>query len=103
MKKLETVVNIDKSVYGYAVYCPGCNQVHVIATSGHIAWTFNNDMEKPAFQPSLMVNRDLSNPTAPRCHSYITEGKFQYLDDCTHALANQTIEIPEFHYPDDET
>lgn len=101
--KLEKIINQDKSVYGYEIYCPGCNQVHVVSVSGPVAWTFNNDQEKPTFQPSILVNRGQSVPGRPVCHSYIVDGNWQYLDDCTHHLANQTVEIPEFHYPDDET
>jgi hypothetical protein len=29
------------------------------------------------------------------CHSFVTDGKIQFLGDCTHALAGQTVELPE--------
>jgi hypothetical protein len=28
------------------------------------------------------------------CHSFVTDGKIQFLSDCTHSLANTTVEIP---------
>lgn len=31
-----------------------------------------------------------------RCHMYIREGKIQFLSDCSHALAGQTVEMPDF-------
>lgn len=29
------------------------------------------------------------------CHSYVTNGRIQYLGDCTHELAGQTVDLPE--------
>lgn len=30
------------------------------------------------------------------CHSYVRDGKIEFLADCTHKLKNQTVEIPEW-------
>jgi len=30
------------------------------------------------------------------CHSFVTDGRIQFLTDCTHALAGQTVDIPDF-------
>ena len=27
------------------------------------------------------------------CHSFVTDGKIQFLGDCTHELAGQTVEL----------
>ena len=29
------------------------------------------------------------------CHSFVTDGRIQYLDDCTHELRGQTIDLPD--------
>lgn len=60
-------------------------------------WTFNGNLEKPTFSPSLLVTGYL-NAEQPDgvCHSYITDGKIQYLSDSTHEYAGKTIELPEF-------
>jgi hypothetical protein len=29
------------------------------------------------------------------CHSFVTDGKIQYLSDCTHAMAGQTVDLLE--------
>ena len=29
------------------------------------------------------------------CHSFVTDGKIQFLSDCTHGLAGQTVELSE--------
>jgi len=56
----------------------------------------NKSFESPTIHPSILVNRGGANPTAHICHSYVTEGKIQYLGDCTHAFAGRTIELPDW-------
>lgn len=88
-------------------YCPGCMQeikihnpdytdeerkrlsVHCINVRD--IHKFNGDADKPTFSPSLMYNFIPGRI----CHSFVTDGRIQYLDDCTHPLARQTIDLPE--------
>ena len=30
------------------------------------------------------------------CHSFVIDGRIQFLSDCTHALANQTVDLPDW-------
>jgi hypothetical protein len=30
----------------------------------------------------------------PRCHSWVKNGEIQFLSDCDHALAGQTVPLP---------
>jgi hypothetical protein len=100
-------------------YCPGCKEYHGVAIEGEKRpkWDFNGDFEKPTFRPSILVksghyvdgynnNRcwctyNEENPDKPApfkcglCHSFVTDGKIQYLSDCTHDLAGQTIELED--------
>lgn len=69
--------------------CPGCNCCHYADDR----WTFNGDAESPTFSPSIFVNSDGSNPTVPRCHSFVRNGKIEFLNDCTHELAGQTVDM----------
>lgn len=76
------------------IKCPGCNENHVLDER----WTFVNapDLERPTFLPSLLVRWQFGNDRAPKvCHSFITNGQIQFLGDCTHALAGQTVDLPE--------
>jgi len=89
------------------LFCPGCNCTHAIniKNSQRPCWGFNGDYERPTFEPSLLVTYP-ANPNAGeeykewrterRCHSFIRNGQIQYLTDCTHHLAGQTIDIPEW-------
>ncbi|MEH6477690.1 MAG: DUF6527 family protein [Sneathiella sp.] len=73
--------------------CPGCGYGHHVRTFGDGPnWTFNNDLEKPTVSPSLLV---CASYPKQRCHSFVKDGKIQFLNDCFHELAGQTVELPE--------
>jgi hypothetical protein len=36
-----------------------------------------------------------ANPPSPLCHSFVRDGRIEFLSDCTHSLAGQTVELPE--------
>lgn len=84
----------------YKFMCPGCNTEHLIWTANeghqHPVWGFNGDLDKPTITPSIKVEY----PTPEKlhiCHSFIKDGKIEYLGDCTHSMAGQTVELPEFN------
>ena len=105
-----------------AFRCPGCNEAHRIriVANSHPAWTWNGDSENPTFTPSILVTSghyvpyrpteacwctyNLEHPEDPapfkceRCHSFVINGNIQFLTDCTHKLAGQTVRIPEWDY-----
>ena len=95
MSKVFKLYGDDKKLYGYAVYCPGCKSHHCYYTekinSSGAKWTFNGDEENPTFLPSMLSKAGLFI-----CHSFITNGKIQYLNDCTHELKGLTIKIEDF-------
>ena len=99
--------------------CPGCNHSHVITYGPNGIWTYNENPDKPTFRPSVlytsqrlklhgaelsafMYERTLVEPKPPIeyvptvCHSFVTDGMIQFLDDCTHDLKGQTVELPDF-------
>lgn len=99
-----------------AFRCPGCNETHQItvmplgirgdAISGP-KWSFNGNFEKPTFKPSVLVTwnepsdvegefDDESKDKQFRCHSFVTDGRIQFLSDCTHSLAGQTVDLPDW-------
>lgn len=90
--------------------CPGCGYSHVISTGSGPGprWGWNGSVEAPTITPSILVRYDHwvppATPENPKpgpqtqvkdvCHSFITDGRIQYLGDCTHHLAGQTVAIP---------
>lgn len=78
----------EKTTY-LAYRCPGCKTHHSVDVT---RWKFNGDMVKPTFSPSVLTG--IENFTKRRCHSFVKDGKIQYLSDCFHELKNQTVDIP---------
>lgn len=107
--KLKRVSQTAGERYGYRMECPGCNQPHIIPVKPHPqGWDFNENEACPTFSPSILVYETKAGEGAtlvapgtilqPRCHSFVRDGKWQFLADCGHALAGQTvdmIDIPE--------
>lgn len=92
---------------GFHIYCPGCKSPHSIRTAGPTAWGFDGNLQAPTFTPSLLVTwkepsevegefDDPSKDVPQVCHSFITAGQIQFLGDCTHALAGQTVPLPPY-------
>lgn len=88
---------------GYEHVCPGCNQTHFIPVekpmSNGSQWTFNGDMEKPTFSPSvrIRINKEWrSDPNAATsvCHYFIRDGQIEYCGDSTHSLAGKVVPLP---------
>lgn len=88
--------------------CQGCNTVHGVKVTGAGAWGWNGNAEKPTFTPSVLVTfqavpdadeRFKEWRTERRCHTFITDGRVQFLGDCTHELAGQTLDLPEWEQP----
>ena len=88
-------------------WCPACQEAHWVAVGpksvwpNTLIWQFNGDCEKPTINPSLLVRYPMPGGEK-RCHSFIRDGKIQYLGDCTHGMAGKTVEIPDWpEYKDD--
>jgi len=55
-------------------------------------WTWNGDTEKPTLKPSILT-RLPTYKGVMICHSFVTDGLVQFLDDCTHQFAGQTLSL----------
>ncbi len=85
-------------------WCPGCETVHGVTIEGDYRWNYNDDPEHPTITPSILVNPHLTivdddlltTAMTPRCHSYITNGRIEYLPDSTHPLTGQTTDLPDW-------
>lgn len=104
----------------YLFYCPGCKEMHrfQVGVANGPSWTFDGNMEKPTFSPSLLItsghyvkghlngdscwctyNEEHPNDPAPFtcgiCHLFLKEGKLEFLGDCTHDHAGKTVDLEE--------
>lgn len=86
----------------YQFMCPGCNRMHGFVTEWkpiseqkEPTWTFNGDVDKPTFAPSLLYNQSRSNPNHPVCHLFVRDGRIEFLSDCTHHMAGKTVDMAD--------
>jgi hypothetical protein len=112
MTKVTRVANADGEHLGWMIQCPACQCGHLFGPG----WTFNGDQERPTFTPSMLVRSghyapghkdgagcwctyNAEHPDQPApfvcsvCHSFVTDGRIQFLGDCTHAMAGQTVDL----------
>lgn len=104
---------------GLIYWCQGCKESHTIRTKGPGAWSWNGDVERPVFGPSVlvtgeqiteegwaMIERGDSPPggkypsTPLRCHTFVgcngaQPGEVIFLSDCTHELAGTVQPLPD--------
>lgn len=89
--------------------CPGCHEVHQVQTGEGPGprWSFNGNFDQPTFTPSVLVSwsepsdvpdefEDTTKDKKMICHSFVTDGRIQFLSDCTHLLAGRTIPLKPF-------
>lgn len=61
------------------------------ARDGTPCWSWNGSIDKPTFKPSILSFGGTDG--TERCHSFVTDGKVQFLSDCTHAYAGTTLDL----------
>lgn len=93
MKHRTLPVNNSGVIIGYMIQCPACGNGHLFYTSN---WSFDGDVEYPTFNPSMLVHANKTGDQK-RCHSFVREGKIQYLNDCGHDMKGQTVDLPVLH------
>lgn len=78
--------------------------------SGTGCWSWNGNVDKPTLRPSvahsgtekitdeehaiLMAGGHI-DPRPFHCHTWVNDGQAQFLDDCTHELRGQTVDMLE--------
>lgn len=100
-------------------FCPACKCGHAVWTEkkNHLGavWTFNGNMEKPTFTPSLKIWQETwTPPVTPEnleqwqqkpwpqtkvthvCHTNVTDGVIHFHPDCTHAFGGKQVPMEDF-------
>ena len=74
------------------LWCPGCDNLHAPCIRKgdreRPVWTWNGNLDAPTVEPSILVQG------AGRCHSFMRDGQWQFLSDCSHNLAGRTVPLP---------
>lgn len=90
----------------HCFWCPGCDKAHCVDDT---KWTVDPAMV--TIQPSVLVGgkqwaQDAGfykpgHAAVPAggqivCHSFVANGRIQFLSDSTHTLAGHTVDLPEW-------
>ena len=98
---------IDVGTGVHLFFCPGCECGHWFSTDGDFpgrpldapktapVWTWNGDRNKPTVRASVRVRHG----EGIVCHSMVTDGKINFMNDSNHKLSGQTVSLPDW---DDE-
>lgn len=98
---------------GLMFWCPGCDGAHMVRVGEGDGprWGYNGNPDAPTFTPSVLVRgvdrltdeereRVMAGrhvePRSIVCHSFVTDGRIQFLADCTHDLAGFTVDLPDW-------
>lgn len=89
------------------LWCPGCEitdpdgrkhaGLKLLPISGSKKWEWNKDLVIVTLNPSILTKTTRDDREFV-CHSYLHDGRWSFLNDCTHSLANQTA--PMLPLPD---
>lgn len=116
------IVRTDAALDGLVslcLWCPACEELHRIVTGGANSWTWDGDRERPTISPSILVhatqwapefsfhrpNHRIAPGERTTCHSFVVAGQWQFLPDCTHTLAGQTVPcvpIPDGYFESED-
>lgn len=102
---------IGETEYPVLVFvCPGCefmiegtgiHRLPVNTDAVTPSWEWDENLENPTISPSILTQYEYGEgekKTTKRCHSFLRNGIFEFLGDCTHSLKNQHVamkDLPE--------
>jgi hypothetical protein len=84
-------------------WCPGCDALHGITIKPDVnpnngaGWEFTGTKDNPTYSPSqlsLWEGTVDGKPHKRVCHTFIRNGKIEFLSDCTHAMKGKTVPLP---------
>jgi hypothetical protein len=101
-------------VLAWMIQCPACGNGHKFDVG---RWQFNGNVDRPTFLPSMLVQSghyipghqgdcwctyNAEHPDGPApftcvsCHSFVRDGRIEFLSDCTHELAGKTVDLEDW-------
>lgn len=97
------VIDHDIQYNALAFICPGClvmegrhgTGLHMLPVNSNVktpSWTWDGDSLLPTLTPSILTKWKGAGLEVV-CHSFLTEGVFNFLSDCTHSLVGKKVEM----------
>jgi hypothetical protein len=91
------------------LWCPACDDAHQISIAPPDGWSWDGNETSPTISPSILVTGVQWEPELSFhkplhhiepgertvCHSFVRDGRWEFLADSTHSLAGQTVPMVE--------
>lgn len=105
MKAMIRKVNDNGKQYEcLAFVCPGCvsmkeggSGLHMLPVNTTVkkpSWKWNQDLILVTLEPSILTSYNYNNVPGV-CHSFLRDGVFEFLADCTHELVGKKVPLPD--------
>lgn len=97
MPLVKVLTNSDDTEKAIVFWCSGCQEAHCCRywskEPKSPCWWWNQLEHAPTLSPSVLCNHgDWSQAAGrTRCHLFVRDGRLEYLADCGHVLAGQTV------------
>ncbi len=91
--KFKILTEKNSTIKHIYFFCPGCDEVHSVRDD---VWTVTGEGDKLTIQHSILRTKKYSDDRKNIvCHSFVTEGSIQFLNDCTHELRGKTVKLSD--------
>lgn len=103
-------INDHGQIYkAIVIWCPGCEVedvngqryggLHMLAVTGartkkRPVWKWNGDLVSVTLSPSILTRTSHRKRHGFVCHSFLRNGIWQYLNDCTHQYKSLEVPLP---------
>lgn len=75
------------------MWCPGCDSLHGVELIREpTKWDWDGNLEAPTISPSILTHMN-GRDSPDKCHSFVRNGRWEFLSDSFHALAGQTVDM----------
>jgi hypothetical protein len=76
------------------------NRILPVQQNSQTGWHWNGSVDAPTVKPSILTRGGVAGGgdgeyTEHLCHSYVTDGRVEFLADCTHEFSGQTLDLLE--------
>jgi hypothetical protein len=98
--RLKTISEDDHTYEALMFICPGCatdeaSGLHMLPVNSsettQPSWEWDGNLEAPTLNPSILTGKG----SEVICHSFLKAGVFEFLTECTHEFAGQSIPMPD--------
>lgn len=72
---------------------PFPNRILTVKPNSPGGWNWNGSVDSPTVTPSILTKLSEYKREELICHSFVTDGRVNFLTDCTHQFAGQTVDL----------